>query len=50
MWLNPQTWSVISGLATREQADKAMASVDRELNTAYGAKIMAPSYLSLIHI
>ena len=45
MWLNPQTWSVISGLATREQADKAMASVDRELNTAYGAKIMAPSYV-----
>ena len=45
MWLNPQTWSVISGLATREQADKVMASVDRELNTAYGAKIMAPSYV-----
>lgn len=45
MWLNPQSWSVISGLATKEQAEKALESVDRELNTAYGAKVMAPSYV-----
>ena len=45
MWLNPQTWSVISGLATDEQAKLAMESVERELNTAYGAKVMAPSYV-----
>lgn len=44
MWLNPQSWAVISGLATKEQAEKALESVDRELNTAYGAKVMAPSY------
>ncbi len=45
MWLNPQSWSIISGLATKEQADKALESVNRELNTAYGAKVMAPSYV-----
>ena len=45
MWLNPQTWSVISGLATQEQAKLAMDSVERELNTDYGAKVMAPSYV-----
>lgn len=45
MWLNPQTWSVISGLATEEQAKLAMDSVERELNTDYGAKVMAPSYV-----
>lgn len=45
MWLNPQTWSVISGLATEEQARLAMDSVERELNTDYGAKVMAPSYV-----
>lgn len=45
MWLNPQTWAVISGLATDEQAELAMASVERELNTAYGAKVMSPSYV-----
>lgn len=44
MWLNPQSWSVISGLATEEQAEKAMESVHRELNTEYGAMLMAPAY------
>ena len=33
MWLNPQSWAVISGLATAEQAEKALESVHRELNT-----------------
>jgi len=45
MWLNPQSWAIISGHATKEQADKALDSVERELNTAYGAKVMAPSYV-----
>lgn len=45
MWLNPQSWSVISGLATKEQAEKALESVHRELNTKYGLKLMTPSYV-----
>ncbi|MDF2803420.1 MAG: N,N-diacetylchitobiose phosphorylase [Anaerocolumna sp.] len=44
MWLNPQSWAVISGLASKEQAEKALESVNRELNTPYGVRIMAPSY------
>lgn len=44
MWLNPQSWSVISGLASKEQAELALASVHRELNTPYGVRVMAPSY------
>ena len=44
MWLNPQSWAVISGLATKEQAEKALESVHRELNTKYGARVMAPSF------
>ncbi len=45
MWLNPQSWAVISGLASKEQAEAALESVHRELNTPYGARIMAPSYV-----
>lgn len=45
MWLNPQSWAVISGLATAEQAEKALESVHRELNTKYGVRVMAPSYV-----
>ncbi|MDE6732014.1 MAG: N,N'-diacetylchitobiose phosphorylase [Oscillospiraceae bacterium] len=44
MWLNPQSWAVISGYATKEQAEKALDSVDRELNTPYGAMLMYPPY------
>ena len=44
MWLNPQSWSVISGYATGEKAIKAMDSVDRELNTPYGAMLMYKPY------
>lgn len=45
MWVNPQSWAVISGHATQEQAEKALESVHRELNTKYGVKVMGPSYV-----
>lgn len=44
MWLNPQSWAVISGLATDKQADIILDSVYRELNTEYGAILMNPPY------
>ncbi len=44
MWLNPQSWSVISKFANDEQADKAMNSVHEILNTPYGAKLLEPPY------
>ena len=44
MWLNPQSWAVISGLATRKQSEIALESVLRELNTEYGVRLMFPPY------
>ncbi len=44
MWLNPQSWSVISGLASEEQADLALQKVWELLNTKYGAMVMTPPY------
>lgn len=44
MWLNPQSWAVISGLAKKEQADTALETVYRRLNTEYGAVLMDPPY------
>ena len=44
MWLNPQSWSVISDFGTKEQQTLAMDSVERELNTPYGAMVMYPAY------
>lgn len=44
MWLNPQSWCVISGFAPKDKAEAALNSVHEILNTPYGAKIMEPPY------
>ena len=44
LWLNPQTWAVISGLATEEQAAVSLQKVWQKLNTDYGALLMDPPY------
>ena len=44
MWLNPQSWSVISGCARGKRGDQVMQTVYDELNTAYGVRLMAPPY------
>ena len=44
LWLNPQSWSVISGLAEASQAQAAMKLVYDRLNTDYGAVLMDPPY------
>ena len=44
MWLNPQSWAVISGGATPEQAEKIMETAHEKLNTPYGLELMTPAY------
>ncbi|RKI39676.1 N,N'-diacetylchitobiose phosphorylase [bacterium D16-51] len=46
IWLNPQSWAVISGLATEEQADVVLDTVYQRLNTEYGVMLMDPPYHS----
>lgn len=45
MWLNPQSWAVISGYSSEEQAKLSMDSVYRELSTPYGIQVMNPPYV-----
>ena len=44
LWLNPQSWAVISGLADEDQAGTSMELVHQRLNSAYGAVLMDPPY------
>ena len=44
LWLNPQSWAVISGLADKTQAEQALDAVYHRLNTEYGAMLMTPPY------
>jgi cellobiose phosphorylase len=44
MWLNPQSWAVISGVADYKQMQTILENVYQRLNTDYGARLMAPSF------
>jgi cellobiose phosphorylase len=44
MWLNPQSWGIISGFSSDIQAKTSMESVYRELSTPYGIQVMDPPY------
>jgi cellobiose phosphorylase len=44
IWINSNTWAVLSGFASADRAVQAMESVNRHLNTKYGLKLSAPGY------
>jgi len=44
IFMNAQSWAVISGVAEENRAKTAMDSADRLLTTSRGPKILSPSY------
>lgn len=44
IFLNTQSWAVISGVATAERSRICMDSVHRELQSEYGLKVLAPCF------
>lgn len=44
IYLNGQTWALISGFAPPDRARKAMEAVYARLNTRYGIKLATPGY------
>ncbi len=44
IWINSNTWSVLSGFASADRAAKALESVNKHLNTKFGLKLSAPGY------
>ncbi len=49
LWLNPQSWSVLSGHASPEQAQKVMKAVNERLATDFGIMIVDPPYAKTDH-
>ena len=49
IWLNPQSWAVISGFADKDEAETAMQAVYERLATEYGLMILAPPYIKTDH-
>ena len=46
IFMNPQSWAVLSGAAQGERADKVMASMHEHLSTEYGIMLCTPPYVS----
>jgi cellobiose phosphorylase len=44
IWLNPQTWAIMSGIAESERGIQAMNSVKKHLETDYGPMIFTPAF------
>ncbi|HEY4695548.1 MAG TPA: hypothetical protein VIH13_01510 [Candidatus Hydromicrobium sp.] len=44
IYINAQSWSLISGMALPERAEKALDSLNRLLNTAKGIKVSWPGF------
>ncbi|MEE0954843.1 MAG: N,N'-diacetylchitobiose phosphorylase [Eubacterium sp.] len=44
IWLNPQSWSVISGIADNSQAEQALNTAADRLDSRYGLMLMDPPY------
>lgn len=44
IFLNPQTWAVLTGIASPERAARAMQSVREHLVTDYGALLLQPAF------
>jgi cellobiose phosphorylase len=44
IYLTPQVWAVIGDLAPRERLETCMHTVERELNTSFGIRCLAPPY------
>jgi len=49
IFLNPQSWAVLSGAATPAQARQAMDAVEKHLATEFGLAICAPAFEKIDH-
>lgn len=49
IWLNPQSWSILSGYASKEQSEKVLKAVREHLATDYGVMVVSPPYEKTDH-
>lgn len=47
IFLNPQSWAILSGAASPEQQARLLASVEEQLETPFGAQLVAPAYTAM---
>lgn len=48
IYLNPQSWAMLSGAASPEQQQLMIKAITEQLMTPYGVMMLAPSYTSMV--
>jgi cellobionic acid phosphorylase len=48
IYLNPQSWAMLSGIASEEQVDTMITVIEEFLGTPYGTAMLAPAYTSMV--
>lgn len=47
IFLNPQSWAMLAGVATEEQQAKMIKAIEEQLETPYGPTMFAPAYTEM---
>ena len=47
IYINPQSWSLMSGAADEEKAERLIRAVEEQLETPYGVEKLAPSFTAM---
>lgn len=47
IFLNPQSWAILSGAADKVQTEKMVKAVEEQLETPYGTAMLAPAYTAM---
>lgn len=47
IFLNPQSWAILGGAASKEQQQMMLRAVEAQLETPYGAMMYAPAYTAM---
>jgi len=47
IYLNPQSWAILSGAVDQEQQDSVIKAVEEQLETPYGVEMLAPAYTAM---
>jgi len=47
IFLNPQSWAILSGAANAEQQTSIIKAIEQQLETPYGVEMLAPAYTAM---
>jgi cellobionic acid phosphorylase len=47
LFLNPQSWAILAGIANEDECRRIVAAIDTELDSPFGTVLLAPAYTAM---